>query len=237
MGLSSQLAASSLARPGVCTSSTRPASPYNGQLIYETDTRKVYIYNGTSWVEQPTAGMVDAKGDLLVGTAADTAARLAVGSNDTFLVASSGETTGLKWSSLADMSGGAWQSWTPTFGNFTLGNGSVTAVYCQIQKFIHCRVSIGCGTTTSVTGVAPALTMPKTAVVNLGNFPLGVIWWYDASAGAQFYGMVSGGSTTQVMFNALAVSTYVGMAYAQSGVPFTLGTGDALFMYFTYEAA
>jgi hypothetical protein len=84
-------------RTGVCTSTSRPGAPFNGQLIYETDTKKVYIYNGSSWVEQPTAGMVDAKGDLLVGTAADTAARLAVGTNGKVLEAASGETTGLKW--------------------------------------------------------------------------------------------------------------------------------------------
>jgi hypothetical protein len=40
---------------------------------------------------------IDAKGDLIVGTAADTAARLAVGTNDFVLTAASGETTGLKW--------------------------------------------------------------------------------------------------------------------------------------------
>lgn len=49
MGLSSQLASSSLARPGVCTSSTRPASPYEGQVIYETDTDKVLVWNGSAW--------------------------------------------------------------------------------------------------------------------------------------------------------------------------------------------
>lgn len=87
-------------RPGVCTSTTRPTAPYNGQLIYETDTRKVYIYNGTSWVEQPTAGMVDAKGDLLVGSAADTVARLAVGSDGHALVADSAATNGLSYSPL-----------------------------------------------------------------------------------------------------------------------------------------
>jgi hypothetical protein len=41
--------------------------------------------------------VVDAKGDLLAGTAADTVGRLAVGANDTVLTAASGETTGLKW--------------------------------------------------------------------------------------------------------------------------------------------
>jgi hypothetical protein len=42
--------------------------------------------------------VVDAKGDLLAGTAADTVGRLAVGTNGQVLAADSGETTGLKWS-------------------------------------------------------------------------------------------------------------------------------------------
>lgn len=33
----------------VCTSTTRPATPYQGQIIYETDTLSVYFYNGTAW--------------------------------------------------------------------------------------------------------------------------------------------------------------------------------------------
>lgn len=37
-------------KPGVCTSATRPASPYNGLLIYETDTRREMLYDGTGWV-------------------------------------------------------------------------------------------------------------------------------------------------------------------------------------------
>lgn len=35
--------------PVICTSSTRPASPYEGQEIYETDTDREYIYTGTVW--------------------------------------------------------------------------------------------------------------------------------------------------------------------------------------------
>jgi hypothetical protein len=41
--------------------------------------------------------IVDAKGDLIAGTAADTVARLAVGANDTILTADSSTATGLKW--------------------------------------------------------------------------------------------------------------------------------------------
>lgn len=50
MPLSSVLGAQSLVRPGVCTSSTRPASPFEGQLIFETDTNRVVAYDGSAWV-------------------------------------------------------------------------------------------------------------------------------------------------------------------------------------------
>lgn len=34
----------------ICTSTTRPASPYGGQTIYETDTKNTYVRSGASWV-------------------------------------------------------------------------------------------------------------------------------------------------------------------------------------------
>jgi ribosomal protein S11 len=36
-------------RSGVCTSSTRPTAPYEGQVIYETDTDRVLVWNGSAW--------------------------------------------------------------------------------------------------------------------------------------------------------------------------------------------
>jgi hypothetical protein len=36
-------------RTGVCTSTTRPTAPYEGQMIYETDTDMLSIWNGTAW--------------------------------------------------------------------------------------------------------------------------------------------------------------------------------------------
>lgn len=44
---------------------------------------------------------IDAKGDLLVGTADNTITRLAVGTNDYVLTAASGESSGVKWAAIA----------------------------------------------------------------------------------------------------------------------------------------
>ena len=45
--------------------------------------------------------IVDAKGDIIAATAADTVARLAVGANNTILTADSSTATGLKWAAAA----------------------------------------------------------------------------------------------------------------------------------------
>ena len=49
-------------RPGVCLSTTRPTAPYEGQMIYETDTDMLAIWNGTAWryisATTPTSGTV-----------------------------------------------------------------------------------------------------------------------------------------------------------------------------------
>jgi len=58
MPFSSVIGASSVIRPGVCTSTTRPTVPYEGQLIYETDTDRVAAYNGSAWDYTHSSGLV-----------------------------------------------------------------------------------------------------------------------------------------------------------------------------------
>ncbi len=49
-------------KPGVCTSTTRPTAPYEGMMIYETDTDMVALWNGSAWryiaATTPTNGTV-----------------------------------------------------------------------------------------------------------------------------------------------------------------------------------
>jgi hypothetical protein len=56
------------------------------------------------------ATIIDAKGDLIAGTAADTAARLAVGTNGQVLTADSTAATGLAWATAGGSSGPAFQA-------------------------------------------------------------------------------------------------------------------------------
>jgi hypothetical protein len=50
MGITQQIGASSLIRPGVIdNTAARPASPYEGQMVYQKDTDEILAYNGTAW--------------------------------------------------------------------------------------------------------------------------------------------------------------------------------------------
>jgi len=92
---------------GAIVSSSAPTSPLTGQIWYNSEDAGAYIYYDGYWVEIGAApfnaliGTIDAKGDLLVGTANDTISRLAVGANGAVLAANSSTATGLEWSTTA----------------------------------------------------------------------------------------------------------------------------------------
>jgi hypothetical protein len=90
---------------GATVSTTAPNSPIGGQIWFNSDTGGTYVYYGSAWVEVGAAPVnlllqaIDAKGDLLVGTADNTVDNLAVGANGSVLMADSSTATGLSWSS------------------------------------------------------------------------------------------------------------------------------------------
>jgi hypothetical protein len=66
---------------------------------HSADTTSVHGITNTANVMLVT--LADAKGDLLVGTAADTIAKLTVGTNGYVLTAASGQTAGMEWAAPA----------------------------------------------------------------------------------------------------------------------------------------
>lgn len=122
-------------------------SPQEGNVSFLKDTNSLEIYDGTAWVAYGsgditgvtagtgisgggTAGAVtvtnsmataiDAKGDLIVGTGADTFDRLAVGTNNYVLTADSSTSTGLKWAAASGGGGKILQVVTATSNTNTL---------------------------------------------------------------------------------------------------------------------
>jgi len=127
-------------------------SPQEGQFAFTKDNNSLWYYTGSAWeasgatgdIEGVTAGTgisgggtsgtvtitnsmateIDAKGDLIVGTGADTFARLAVGTNGHTLVAdSSVSPTGLKWG-------------IPNFVGVGLTNDGTVAMTANVTKFL-----------------------------------------------------------------------------------------------------
>lgn len=87
-----------------------------------------------SWVAVDPLVILDAKGDLITATAADTPARLAVGTNDQVLMADSTAATGLKWG-------------TPASGSMTLLSttslsGTTTTISSISGSYKHLYIEI-----------------------------------------------------------------------------------------------
>lgn len=88
---------------------------------------------GQSTAINPT--IVDAKGDIIAATAADTVARLAVGANDTVLTADSSTATGLKWA--APASGGMTLISTTTLSGSSITLSSIPQTYNNLQLIVR----------------------------------------------------------------------------------------------------
>jgi hypothetical protein len=79
--------------------------------------------------------IVDAKGDIIAATAADTVSRLAVGANDTVLTADSTAATGLKWATSA--SGGMTSIASGSLSGSSLVLSSIAGTYKNLQLVVR----------------------------------------------------------------------------------------------------
>ena len=82
-------------RPGVCTSTSRPSSPYEGQSIYQTDTDTVLFWNGSAWV----APYATTASPVFTGT--PTAPTAAAGTNTTQIATMASKPWNTAWGTLS----------------------------------------------------------------------------------------------------------------------------------------
>lgn len=135
-----------------------------GRVVWNSTTGRLQVSDGSTFTDVSTtsailATVVNAKGDLLVGTADDTVARQGVGANDTLLVADSTASTGVKWASLA-------ASQVPTLSSAkvpTVDTSAQTDSYTLVLTDAGKLVEMGKAT-------AQTLTVPPNSSV---AFPLG----------------------------------------------------------------
>lgn len=212
------------------------ANVAEGMLSYLKDTDQVEVYNGTSWVasDDPNAiqnTIVDAKGDIITATAADTPARLAVGSNNLILTADSTASTGLAWT-------GGWISYTPTWTagttNPTLGNGTLTGGYRRIGDRIDFWISLTMGSTTTYGSGSYRFSIP--VAVSNADFNFG----YPAvilNPGVQWYSWYMGSGVQIGSTTAFELWRNDGANSVSPTVPYTFTTNGKIIIQGSYRVA
>lgn len=128
---------------------------------------------------------------------------------------------------------GAWDSFTVTLTNISIGNGTATGFYKKIGRTVVYRVLVTFGSTTSVSGsMTVALPVTGTSVQGVHN-----LFMVDDSTGDVYPGVVSVSTTTAVLRAINTSSTYATQSNTSSTVPFTWATSDVIRLSGVYEAA
>jgi len=124
-------------------------------------------------------------------------------------------------------------SGTVTFNNFTLGNGTVSAYYTQVNDLVHFIGEVTLGSTSSVTGNWSVNLPVNKDFLILGS---GTVQLNDSGT-AVYLGM-TGGSSTTASFKFFSVTgSLIGEANVNATNPFTWTTSDFLRWDVLYKAA
>lgn len=133
---------------------------------------------------------------------------------------------------------GVFQSYTPTFTGFTLGNGVVTSRYMQLNKLIHYTGYVDLGSTSSMAGpldISLPVACNGTAQPFLAPFAGQWLCWNGSSL---FDGYpINIGTGVCRLVGRYAAGTYSQNYDMGSTVPFTWGSSSYFYWNFLYEAA
>lgn len=135
----------------------------------------------------------------------------------------------------------AWVSWSPTWTNVTVGNGTVSAAYGRVGNVVNARLRLTFGSTTTVAG-SVFFSTPTTMVAypsTSSSYPVGT-FHYFLNAGGDNFGpaFINNGNTTTINIKVYnAASTYLAQTNLSSTVPFTFTTLSEILGQFAYESA
>ena len=187
-----------------------------GEFAVETDTDKYKIGDGsTAWTSLSYSSLpstaisntvVDVKGDIIAATAADTVAKLTVGSNGQVLTAASGQTTGLQWAAIGNASTATALATARTIGGVSF-DGTANIDLPGVNATGNQNTS---GTAATVTGAA------QSAITSVGTL-----------TSVDVTGAVTAGSlVAPLAFNAQTGTTYT-FVLADAGKMVTFANASA----------
>lgn len=209
-------------------------------------------YDATGWngsTDVPTKNAIRDKIESLTGAALDLSnlagptainTGLIPGTDNTLAVGSSTK----KWTDIFLPDGsliGGWISYTPTFTNVTVGNGTLTAAYKKVGKLVFVRIVLMFGSTSSISGdIQFTLPVNKSTYGGASGAPLGPGKCSDVSLAATYPAQVISivADPTSARLRVFDTSTaYAFLAQCSSTIPFTWTTSDEIAVELFYEAA
>ncbi len=164
-------------------------------------------------------------------------------SSDRFLFqdGSTDATKFMTYGSLRDnIAGAAWVSWSPTWTNLSVGDGTAVYAYVQVGKTVHFRIKLIFGSLTSVSGSVD-FTLPVNSIAAYAGVgesaEIGLAKYLDSGT-ATYTGVVQLHLTASKA-TLLALGTagsYLNNLALNSTAPFTWAVNDEIHITGTYES-
>jgi hypothetical protein len=125
----------------------------------------------------------------------------------------------------------AWTTYTPTFANFSLGNGTVAARYIQHGRLVTVSLNVTLGSSSSVSpsgGIQFSLPIVYASTARFNGVCRMVI-------GSTFVGTLIAGSLNAIMYANNVSATWESVNLTSNIVPGSWTTGSSFIAQATYE--